>query len=100
MIRVDAAIDELDQAVCRLKDSGILGDHHDRGALFGGKPSKEIENDFCVLGIQGCRGFVGENQIGLVDECSGNRHPLALAAGEAVWAVVLSLSEAELTQQL
>lgn len=59
-----------------------MGDHNDEPVfrhLF-----EQFHDLHAGFAVQRARGFVGKNDVGIVDESTGNRHPLHLSAGHLV----------------
>ncbi len=78
-------------------DGDAVGDLADNGQVVAGEEHGEAAfalqglHQFQHLGldgdVEGGCGFVGEQELGLVDEGHGDEDALALAAGELVWVV-------------
>ena len=76
-----------------------MGDDDHGRAVFVGVALHEREDDPPRLGIEGGRRLVGEDQAGAGREGAGDRHALALAAGEPLGGVVDPVAELELREQ-
>ena len=54
--------------------------HHDDGAALGVQFAQLAEHDLFVHCVKVARRLVGQHDVGIVDECAGNAHPLLLSA--------------------
>ena len=77
------AVHEVDDAggvaLCKL---GIVGDHDDEPVV--GDFLQDVHDLFRGLRVQRARGLVGEDDVGVVDDCTRNRNPLHLTARHLV----------------
>src|SRR5436305_5070 len=58
------------------------------------------KNNFFVLGIEVAGRLVGENDAGIIDECSRNAYPLLLAAGKMRGKMLGAVLQAHSIQRL
>ena len=80
-VEMDMAMGELDAAVGLAGDVGIVSNHED-GVAGTVELAKELEDDGFVGFVEIAGGLVGEDELRLIDEGTGNGHTLLLAAGE------------------
>ena len=59
-----------------------VGDEDKGGVGFVGELAEEVEDELTVGGIEVAGGFVGEDELGTVDEGAGDGDALLFAAGE------------------
>src|SRR5262249_1353385 len=81
LIDSEVAMDELDAAVGLLGDIGVVRDHED-GVASAVKFAEQADDEFFVGFVEVAGGFVGENQLGLIDEGTGDGYTLLLATGK------------------
>ena len=74
-------VGELDAAVGLARDVGIVRNHED-GVARAMELAEDFEHDGFVGSIEVAGRLIGENQLGLIDECASNGNALLLAAGE------------------
>ncbi len=67
--------------VGKATDAGIVRDDDQRVPL-GMQPPENIQHNFLVGRVKVAGRLISQNNLGLVDERTGNAHPLLLAAGE------------------
>ena len=72
----------------------VVRDHDDRLAL-GVQLIQNIQDLCAALGVQISRGFIGENDQGVIGQCPGDRHPLLLSAGQFKGTVLDPVSESD-----
>ena len=78
----DAAVAQMDATVADGGGLLAVGDEQEGGARLVGQLAQEGENVGAVGGIEVAGGFVGENQVGPVDQRAGDGDALLFAAGE------------------
>jgi hypothetical protein len=78
----------------------VVGHHHDRLPELADRLAQEVQDVGRGVRVEVAGGLVGEDQIGLVDQRPGARHPLLLAAGELGRAVREPVRDAELPDQV
>ena len=81
----------------------VVRDQDDRGAMLSRKAAQQFENLGLNRDIQGGRGLVGDEHLGLERERHGDHHPLAHAAAELMWEVLeprFRLGDADHAQEL
>ncbi len=62
--------------------------------------AEKIDDLVAGVRIQIARGFIGQDQFGIVDERSGDGYPLLLAAGELAGPVVQAVPQTDASKQL
>ncbi len=77
----------------------VVGDEDDSAPL-GMNGGEQFEDLDAGGGVELAGRFVGQQQLGVVDQRPGQRHPLLLAAGELVGAEMEAVAEPDLGQQL
>ena len=71
--------------VAHFRDHGeIVGDENDGGAEIPLAVADEVEHLFLDGDVEGGGGFVADEEFGFGDQCHGDHHALAHAAGELV----------------
>ena len=60
----------------------VVGDEYDAHVVFLLKGAEEVENGFLDSDIKGGGGFVGDEQVGVADECHRNHDALFLPAAD------------------
>ena len=68
-------------AVCEAGHNGIVCDHDD-GASLGMHFTQLAEYDFFIHGVKVAGRFVGQDDVWIVDQSTGNADALLLAAGK------------------
>ena len=84
-------------------DGEVVGDQEDSSPGRLAQLVDEVQHRGLDGDVQGAGGFVGDQQVGLQREGSGDEHPLAHAAGELVGVLAgtdLRIVEAHLVEQL
>ena len=76
----------------------VVGDHHHQGVL--GDLLEQVHDLHAGLAVQGAGGLVSQQDGGVVDEGPGDGHPLHLAPGHLVGALVELVPQAHLLQHL
>ena len=66
-----------------LIDVAVVGDHHNGGAFLV-EALEQLEDFICGFWVKVAGGFVGEDDIGVVEEGAGDGYALLLPAGELV----------------
>ena len=61
---------------------------------------EQVEDDFLVGFVQVAGGFVGEDQLGVIDEGAGHAHALLLAAGELAGQVAGAVGQTHAVESL
>ena len=75
----DASVAEVDRAIGRRGDVGVVRHHHDR--LAGGVlRAQQVEHQLRRHAVERTGGFVGEQQVGMVRDGAGDGDTLLLAA--------------------
>ncbi len=82
------------------KDPRVVGHHHRCLSFLGHQSPQQLHCFLTVLGVQRGRGFVGQNQPGIVGQGPGNRHPLALAGTEVAGMGVDLFAQSHRLQQM
>ncbi len=78
-LRCDLAVMEFDAAVGQARHHRVVRDHHD-GAPLLMKLAQQAQNDFFVDRIEVAGGFVGQDDLGIVDQGARDADPLLLPA--------------------
>lgn len=76
-----AAVHKADPPLCGIRQSLVVSDDDYRAALMR-QSLKDAKHDGSILGVEGTGRLVGENELGVVGEGSGDSRPLTLAAGQ------------------
>ena len=63
-------------------DAEVVADEYDADAVFALQVTQQFEDGLLHRHVKGCGGFVGDEDVGVVDECHGNHHALFLAAAD------------------
>ena len=76
---------------------GVVRDHDDQAVVcdFG----EQVHDLDARFGIERARGFVGQQDFGVVDEGAGDGHALHLAAGQLAGLLVDVVAQAHLLQR-
>ena len=90
----DLAVDHADDAVGRAADADVVGDDQERQAALAVQPAHQLDDLLGVLAVEVAGRLVGPDDRRVVDERAGDRHALALAAGELVGQVRGALARA------
>ena len=77
----DAAVEHGDHAVGAGGEVFVVGDDDDRGAV-GDEAGEQVEHDRARLLVEAARRFVGDDELGAGDECSGHGDPLLFTTTE------------------
>ena len=85
---------EGDDAVGAVGDVGVVGDH-DGGLALAVEFGEEVEDPVAGLPIEVAGRFVGEEEVGLVNQGAGDGDALPFAAAEFAGAVFEAFAEAE-----
>src|SRR5262249_30184400 len=88
----DFTVANADDPVGVLRDVALVGYKDDRIA-FGMKLVEELHDFDTGLGIQIPGWFVGEDDRGVVDQCTGNGHTLPLSTGKFIRFVVHAIRQ-------
>src|SRR5690349_19171760 len=89
---------QLNPTITKTGDHRVMGDHDNGAALIVKFPQKPKNNLF-VGGVQVARGFIGENDFGIVDEGASDCNSLLFAAGELGGEVVGAIFESDTRQR-
>src|SRR4051794_19750369 len=77
----DQAVAHPDDPLGVLGDVVLVGDQDDRLARVV-EPAEHVHDLVARLGVEVAGRLVGQDDVGVVDQRAGDRHPLLLAAGE------------------
>ena len=91
---LQSTIDEVYRPIRSVGDPLIVRDHHDGQPLMVGLLD-QVEDLIAGLYVQIPRGFVGEQDFGIIGKRTGDGRTLPLAAGEFAGAVVETMIEPE-----
>jgi hypothetical protein len=94
------AVDDVEDAVAGAGEIGVVGDDDEGFAAFVGEIEEEGHDFGAVFGVEVAGGFVGEEDIGIVDEGAGDGGALLFAAGEFVGEVLEAVAEADFFEGL
>src|SRR5208282_94387 len=83
LVGEDLAVADVDDAVSKLRDIGLVG-YEDDGVAAGVELVEEGHDLEAGLGVKVAGGLIGEDDRRVVDQGAGNGDALALAAGELV----------------
>ena len=100
MVRDDAAVQHVDDAVGALGDGGFVGDHQHGEIALAAQVGEQIEDPLAGDGVEAAGGFVGEQDGRVVGESAGDGDALTLAAGELGRALLVADVQADGMQQL
>ena len=81
-----------------LRKGRVVGDHDDQPV-----PAdllQQVHDLDAGLGVQGAGGLVGQDDVGVIDDCPGNGHPLHLAAGHLTGPLEQLAAQAHLFQRV
>ena len=84
LVAYDPAVLERDDALSVERNIGLMRHHHDADAFFAIQPLEDRHDLDAGARIERARGFVGQNDLRIVDQAPRNRHALLLAAGKLV----------------
>jgi hypothetical protein len=76
----DAPVTQDQAGVGHRRELGVVGHEHERGAAAGVDRAQQIHDVAAVRGVEVPGRFVGEDDFGVVGQCTGERHALLLAA--------------------
>src|SRR5260370_39850142 len=103
----DSALSSLELPVHKLHhfwrargELGIVGGYDQSSLLFSAQSTEQFDDFFARVRIQVPSRFIGQNQIGLVDQSSGNGDTLLFAARKLVGLVFQPLLQAHPGQQV
>jgi hypothetical protein len=88
----DLAVPHPDDPLGMLGDVFFVGDHDD-GLAGVVEPAQHVHDLLAGGGVEVAGGLVGEDDVRVVDQRSGDRHPLLLTAGELIGPVVQPVGE-------
>ena len=91
----DDAIAHVNDAVEIHRGLGIVRDHHDRLAQILVQAPEHFQHDFGILGVEIARGFVGKQNLWLIDDGARDGDALLLSAGHLRRPVVKTPFEPE-----
>ena len=98
-VRLDHAVPQADDAgsilLCKLR---VMGDH-DHKAVFG-HLLQQLHHLNAGVAVQCAGRLVGQQDVGVVDQCAGNGHTLHLAAGHFAGVLVQLVAQTYLLQRL
>ena len=89
------AVAHPDDPVARRADLGVVGHDHEGLAAFAVEAAEEREHVGSPRRVEVAGRLVAEDEAGPIDERSGDRHALLLAAGELVRAVPGAVGQAD-----
>ena len=95
----DLAVVESDLTLALFGNERVVGDDHEGRAVLV-ELVEQAEDDLLVGFVQVAGGFVGQQQLGVVDEGAGHAHALLLAAGELARQVGGAVGEADAVEGL
>jgi hypothetical protein len=98
-VRLDVALDHVDDAVGDVEDAVVVRDDDDRAAFVAGEFLKERHHFAARFFVERGRRFVGEDQLRFVDQPAGDGHALLLPAGERFGFVVDAVPKPEPREQ-
>ena len=78
----NAAILDTDDPVGEIGDAAVMADDDHPAAVGHGQIAHQTNDRAAGFGVQGGRGFVGEEDFGFSDQSPGNGHALLLAAAQ------------------
>jgi hypothetical protein len=95
----DPSVVHVGDDVSEVEDSVVMGDDY-HGAVRVHRRGREKFHDGFARGvIQSRRRFVADDQVGFMDECSGEGHALLLAAGKLARKELGAASKAQAVQE-
>jgi hypothetical protein len=97
---LDASVDDVEDAVAGAGEIGVVGDDDEGFAAFVGEIEEEGHDFGAVFGIEVAGGFVGEEDIGIVDKGAGDGGALLFAPGEFGGEMVKAVAEADFFEGL
>ena len=89
----------MDDAGGAFRDFRIVGGDEQGGVSFGADFAEEIEDIAAGVGVEVAGGFIGNDDLGFVDQGTGDCNALLLPAGKLARAVIEALAEADAGQQ-
>ena len=93
--RLHVAVLEMQDAICDVENTVVVGDEDDARPLFSGELLNQISDIAARVLVERGRGLVGQDDFRLVDERAGDRHALTLAARELPDSLVHVLRHAD-----
>lgn len=96
----ELSVAQFQHAAHAFRQLGRVGDDDEGGALLAVEVEEQGSERVGGGAVERASGFVGEEELGLVDERTDDGAPLALAAGELAGAVVYPLAEADAGEEL
>src|SRR5687767_4584178 len=78
----------------------LIVSNDDEGLPGTAQVQKQLVDALSGLGIELAGGLVTQQDGGVADQGAGDRHPLLLAPGQLVGAVVQALTESDLAQEV
>jgi hypothetical protein len=91
----DRAVADDEGAVAGAGEVVIVGDDDEGHLVVGGEADEHVHDGGGVLGVEVAGGFVGEEDVGLVGDGTGDGDALLLAAGEFGGEVLGAVGEAD-----
>jgi hypothetical protein len=92
---LDASVDDVEDAVTGAGEIGVVGDDDEGFVVVVGEFEEERHDFRAVFGIEVAGGFVGEEDIGIVDKGAGDGGALLFAPGEFGGEMVKAVAEAD-----
>ncbi len=73
----------------------VVGGHDESGIALGAKVGEKFDDFLAGMGIEVAGGFVGKDEVRLIDQSAGNGDALLLAAGQFVGTMFEARGEAD-----
>jgi hypothetical protein len=90
---------QLDSAISEAGDDGVVRNHYD-GASLAMQLAQQAQDDFFIDCVQISSGFIGQNDLRIVDQGAGDANPLLFSAGELSGQVPGAVFQADMRQRL
>jgi hypothetical protein len=100
LVGFQPTIHQVDDAIGHIENAVVVGDHQNGAALFLGQVLHQGDHVPARFFVEGGGGLIRQNQLGLIDQGAGDRHPLLLPPREGIGLVIDSISQPHLAQNL
>ena len=93
-------ISQFDDTLSTGRELAVMGGDDQGNIALLAQGAKELENFLSRVRIKVAGGFIGQDKGGLIDQSSGDRDPLLLAAGEFIGAMMDALAQSDPLEQV
>src|SRR5579859_544740 len=82
IVRTQPAVFHVDDAIHVLDDAGVVGNDEDSSAAVVRGAAQQLDDVLAGAPVEGAGRFIGEAEVGILDEGAADGHALFLAAGQ------------------